>query len=86
MKPNSAKNIQLPEEEKQIYEKFQKQIEEDVPAVFLFSPKFIYLMSSYIKGADDLKSIVIPSERFSQVYKWYIKTDRVWKIFAPSEN
>ncbi len=70
------------EKRKQIYGQFQKQIEEDTPAVFLFSPKFIYLMSGYIRGADDLKSIVIPSERFSQVYKWYIKTDRVWKIFA----
>jgi len=64
------------------YEEFQKEVAQDTPAIFLFSPKFIYLLPDSLKGTGEMESITIPSERFSQIYKWYIKTDKVWKIFA----
>ncbi|MCX6731404.1 MAG: peptide ABC transporter substrate-binding protein [Candidatus Parcubacteria bacterium] len=64
------------------YKEFQKEIARDNPAIFLFSPKFIYLLPNYLRGVDEMESVTVPSERFSQVYKWYIKTDKVWKIFA----
>lgn len=67
---------------RQKYEEFQQEIVGDLPAVFLFSPKFIYLMPDYVRGAEEMESIIVPPERFSQIYKWYIKTDKVWKIFA----
>lgn len=68
------------------YKEFQKEIAKDAPAVFLYSPKFIYLMPSEIKGTEKMESVTVPSERFSQIHKWYIKTDKVWKIFAKQEN
>ncbi len=71
---------------KQKYEQFQQELVKDIPAVFLFSPNFLYLISNSIMGTENLKAITVSSERFSQVYKWYIKTDKVWKIFAPKEN
>jgi peptide/nickel transport system substrate-binding protein len=64
------------------YKEFQKEVAQDNPAIFLFSPKFIYLLPNYLKGVDEMESITVPSERFSQIYKWYLKTDKVWKIFA----
>lgn len=64
------------------YKEFQKEIAQDNPAIFLFSPKFIYLLPYYLRGVEEMESITVPSERFSQIYKWYIKTDKVWKIFA----
>jgi len=64
------------------YKEFQKEVAQDNPAIFLFSPKFIYLLPNYLRGVDEIESITIPSERFSQIYKWYLKTDKVWKIFA----
>ncbi len=64
------------------YEEFQKELIKDIPAVFLFSPKFIYLMPNNLRGTEQIESITVPSERFSQIYKWYVKTDKVWKIFA----
>jgi len=64
------------------YEEFQKEVAQDAPAIFLFSPKFIYLLPNYLGGVNEMESIIIPSERFSQIYKWYLKTDNVWKIFA----
>ncbi len=60
------------------YQAFQKQIEKDVPAVFLYSPKYIYLAPKYLAGLDT-DTITIPSERFSQIQKWYVETERVWK-------
>lgn len=68
------------------YKEFQKEVAKDAPAVFLYSPKFIYLMPSEIKGTEKMESVTVPSERFSQIHKWYIKTDKVWKIFAKQEN
>jgi peptide/nickel transport system substrate-binding protein len=62
------------------YHEFQKEIEKDTPAVFLYSPSFIYLLPDIVKGVKET-SITTPSERFSQVHKWYIETKRVWKLF-----
>lgn len=66
----------------QKYESFQKEISKDNPAVFLYSPRFIYVIPNSLEGMDKVEHITVPSERFSQVYKWYIKTEKVWKIFA----
>ncbi|HXK32206.1 MAG TPA: ABC transporter substrate-binding protein [Candidatus Paceibacterota bacterium] len=66
------------EERKMLLEKFQNILIEDAPAVFLYSPDYIYLVSEKIKGISD-KIITDPSKRFSDVGNWYIKTKRVWK-------
>lgn len=62
------------------YTLFKKKIKEDEAAIFLFSPYFIYIMPSYINGAD-IKNISSPQERFSGVYKWFIYKNNVWKVF-----
>lgn len=69
------------EKRREKYEEFQKEIIKDLPVIFLYSPEFIYLLPDNVRGVK-MKSITISSERFSQIYKWYVKTDRVWKIFA----
>jgi len=70
------------EKREEKYAEFQKEVANDAPAVFLYSPKFIYIVPEFLKGVDGMESITVPSERFSQAYKWHIKTDKVWKIFA----
>jgi peptide/nickel transport system substrate-binding protein len=64
-----------------IYESFKKIIKTDVPAIFLYSPEYIYVMSDNIKGYH-LESITNHSDRFYGIDKWYIDTDKVWKIFV----
>lgn len=64
-----------------INKSFEKIIKEDVPAVFLYSPDYIYVMSEKIKGYN-IRSITNNSERFYGIEKWYIATDDVWKIFV----
>ena len=63
---------------KQKYAQFNKIVSQDLPAIFLYSPIYIYPTDNKIKGVD-IKNIHLPSERFSQINKWYIKTKRIWK-------
>ncbi|MEI7810384.1 MAG: ABC transporter substrate-binding protein [bacterium] len=63
------------------YAQFEDEIAKDMPAVFLYSPKFIYVVSKNIKGFS-LDHINSPSDRFLNSYSWYIDTDNVWKIFS----
>jgi len=58
--------------------KFQDLLIEDAPAVFLYSPDYLYLVSKEIKGVD-AGMIVDPSKRFKGIENWYIKTKRVWQ-------
>lgn len=57
---------------------FQNIIIKDAPAIFIYSPDFIYFTSKQIKGFDR-KKIVIPSMRFLDIENWYIKTKRIFK-------
>ena len=63
------------------YAQFEDEIRKDMPAVFLYSPKFIYLVSKNVKGLS-LNHITSPSDRFEASYLWYIDTNNVWKIFS----
>jgi peptide/nickel transport system substrate-binding protein len=60
------------------YVQFQKLLVEDVPAIFLYSPTYLYPVHKKVKGIS-LEKFVMPSQRFSQVENWYIKTKRVSK-------
>ncbi|MBI2003661.1 MAG: hypothetical protein HYS78_01650 [Parcubacteria group bacterium] len=60
------------------YKDFQNLVIEDLPAVFLFSPHYIYPQSKKIKGFED-ELLGLPSERFANVHKWYIETQRIRK-------
>jgi len=55
-----------------------KIITEDLPAIFLFSPDYLFVAKKDIKGIT-LKNIDVQSSRFSQINQWYLKTSRSWK-------
>ncbi len=61
------------------YADFASQIKADVPAVFLYSPDFLYLVPDKIQGIS-LGQISANSERFDGVQSWYIETDRIWNF------
>ncbi|MBM3261480.1 peptide ABC transporter substrate-binding protein [Candidatus Kaiserbacteria bacterium] len=67
-----------------LYAQFAEIIKKDAPAVFLYSPAFIYILPSSLHGIE-IGSITLPSERFLNVYQWYTQTERVWSIFAKQE-
>lgn len=60
---------------------FTSEIREDVPAIFLYNPQFVYLISKDIKGID-VNQISTTSDRFNNINNWFINTDKVWQIFA----
>lgn len=62
------------------YQEFDKEIRKDTPAIFLYSPTFIYLYPKKIKGLE-IDHITVPSDRFSNIHNWYIETEKIWKIF-----
>ncbi len=66
------------------YAEFQAEIKKDVPAVFLYSPNFIYVVSKELKGLQ-IKNLITPSDRFANAHLWYTETDNVWQIFAKKD-
>lgn len=60
---------------------FQTDFEQDLPAVFLYSPDLIYALPNKVKGVD-ISSASSLSDRFDGVTDWYIDTDRIWSIFT----
>ncbi len=65
-------------ERKDKFRQFEEKILEDAPAVFLYSPSYIYIVNSKIKGIDT-SAIINSAYRFSNIRHWYIKTIRVKK-------
>ncbi|MBU0998876.1 hypothetical protein KKG24_01015 [Patescibacteria group bacterium] len=63
------------------YSQFEEEIKKDMPAVFLYSPNFIYVISKNLKGLS-IDYLISPADRFSNIYLWYIETENVWKIFV----
>jgi len=59
-------------------ENFQDILIADAPTVFLYSPNYLYLTSKKIQGIE-IKTVIDPSKRFSNIANWYIKTKRSWK-------
>lgn len=57
------------------YNDFQNLVIEDLSAIFLYSTNFIYAKPKKVKGFED-ELLGLPSERFVNVHKWYIETQR----------
>ncbi len=62
------------------YKKFQEEISNDIPAVFIYTPDFVYILPKKIKGID-IGPVTTPSERFLDIQNWFIETNNVWKLF-----
>ncbi len=67
-----------PNKRAEIYKNFQNQLTQAIPAVFLYSPTYIYPVGKSVQGID-ATNIVSPNWRFADINKWYIATKRVWK-------
>lgn len=73
-----ARQAETKQERANALEQFQNILLNDIPAVFLVSPNYVYTLSPKIKGFQ-VKKITEPSKRFSGIENWYINTERVWK-------
>jgi peptide/nickel transport system substrate-binding protein len=73
----SAKSV---EDVEKNYKLFQEAVMADIPAVFLYTPSFLYVAPSWVHNMS-LGPLAVPQDRFLGIREWYIETDRVWKIF-----
>jgi peptide/nickel transport system substrate-binding protein len=80
-----ARQILEPELRLKKYAEFQQLVIDDAPVVFLYSSYQIYLTAKNIKGFEN-KNISLPSKRFIDIEKWYIKTQRIKKSFDGAKN
>ncbi|MFA5934181.1 MAG: ABC transporter substrate-binding protein [Candidatus Paceibacterota bacterium] len=64
------------------YIQFENEIEKDQPAVFIYSPNFIYAIAPNLEGFSP-NQITVPSDRFNGIEYWHTETEKIWKIFAP---
>lgn len=69
-----ARNVQ--------YAQLAQIFHDDVPAVFLYSPDFIYAVPKSLRGESLGEAATAPSDRFQGVTGWYTETQRVWNIFV----
>lgn len=60
------------------YKLLSATLKKDKPAIFLYSPTYTYVLPSKIKGTS-FSRIFIPSDRFSGIIHWYIKTKGSWQ-------
>lgn len=77
---SEARTISDPAERAVRYEKFESIIKADAPAAFTYSPDFIYVLPRKIKGWS-VGTITTPADRFMAASRWYINTDKVWRVF-----
>lgn len=62
----------------QKHREFESAILQDIPAIFLYSQLYIYVMPADLKGVE-LSTISLPSDRFNETHKWYRTTRRIFK-------
>lgn len=60
------------------YRDFSDILTKNLPAIFLFSQDYLYLLPTRIQGVSPIK-ISLPSDRFNEIHKWYRSTKRVFK-------
>jgi peptide/nickel transport system substrate-binding protein len=64
------------------YLSLQSEIQKDRPAVFLFSPKYIYLTPKELTIPLKPSALATPEDRFGNIESWYIKTEKILPFFV----
>ena len=72
-----------PDDERAVawYNATEQQITADVPAIFLYSSDYAYVLPKDVRGTT-FGVIENPSDRFGTIDHWYMHTDHVWPIFV----
>lgn len=73
-----------PDERRKTYETFQELLAADNPALFLYSPFYLYVPSPLVHNNANTY-ISLSADRFADMHMWYIRTKSIWKIFAPEQ-
>lgn len=66
------------DEQVKILGSIDSEFQNDVPAIVIISPQYAYILPKNLQGFDT--SMVLPKDRFLNIYKWYRSTTRAFKI------
>lgn len=75
---SQAREVLDPEKRHALYRRFQEIYLAEMPALFLFSPAYLYVTDGTVKGMH-VEKMNASSDRFSDVTHWYINTERILK-------
>ena len=64
---------------REILEAISKRIASDVPAVFLYSPQYVYITTPSLGGFDDINTINTSDDRFDGVTDWFVNSRRTFR-------
>lgn len=78
---DEARSARSQDERERSLKAFYDEIRRDLPAIFLYSPSYLYVVPHKVQAVS-LGSLSASHDRFSSIRDWYIETDRVWKIFV----
>jgi len=68
-----------------LFADLDKTIRTDVPAIFLYSPDFIYVVPKALHGLEP-SVVTASSDRWNEISDWYLTTEQVWNVFAGSNK
>ncbi len=71
----NARRAQNEEERNKTYSSLAILLNEDIPAIPLYESKYLYAPSEKIRGIV-LAKLLVPSDRFGNIEKWYLKTKK----------
>lgn len=60
------------------YRQFQEILADEVPAIFLYRPTYVFAMGRKIKGFG-VETIFTPADRFADAAEWYTEMTTRWK-------
>jgi len=60
-----------------LYEDIQREIKRDLPAIFLYSPSYIYVVPKAMNGIF-AKTMNTASDRFADIQDWYLNKSYIW--------
>ncbi len=67
------------------YREFGQIIADELPAIFLYNPRYTYLVDRRVQGIA-VERINQPKDRFNNLPQWYVKTARRWQPESPAEQ
>lgn len=73
-----------PEKREKAFATLTSEIQKDVPAIFLYSPYFIYA-KNIDTHIDSIGMVRNPEDRFNLTTGWFIEQDRIWNFINSIE-
>jgi len=68
-----ARQLNTREERIDMYHDFQEKLVKELPAIFLYSSKYLYIQNKKLKGFST-EVVIEPRHRFSSINDWYLRT------------